>query len=186
MVYQAKNPISRYTLLSVLALSILFSCREKTVPMAEMKVYQGPMMEIDSLQTLFSDSAILRVKFNAGKELEYQNGDKEFLNGVRVEFFNEQGTQEAVLTSQKGYQEKLTSIYRVEGDVVVQNLKDKKELHTERLFWDSSKKRIYTPETELVTIKTPTEHLKGKGMEAAQDFSWYKLKNPVGTTTISE
>jgi LPS export ABC transporter protein LptC len=187
MVYQAKNTISRSALQAlVLTLTLLFSCKEKPVSMEDMKVYQGPMMQIDSLQTLFSDDAILRVKFNTGKELEYQNGDKEFLNGVRVEFFNEKGVQEAVLTSQKGYQEKLTSIYRVEGDVVVQNLKDKKELHTEKLFWDSGKKRIYTPETELVTIKTPTEHLKGRGMEAAQDFSWYKLKNPVGTTTFSE
>jgi LPS export ABC transporter protein LptC len=185
MVHQAKNTVSK-PLLCVALLSVLFSCREKTVSMEEMKVYQGPVMEIDSLQTLFSDSAILRVKFNAGKELEYQNGDKEFLKGVRVEFYNEQGTQEAVLTSQKGYQEKISLIYRVEGNVVVQNLKDKKELHTEKLFWDSSKKRIYTPESELVTIKTPKEHLVGKGMEAAQDFSWYKLKNPVGTTTFSE
>lgn len=173
-------------LVLVLLLTALFSCKEKTKPMEEMQVYQGPLMEVDSLQTLFSDSAILRVKFNAGKELEYQNGDKEFLKGVRVEFFNEQGVQQAVLTSQKGYQEKVSSIYRVEGDVVVQNFKDRKELHTEKLFWDSARKKIYTPETELVTIKTPTEHLKGKGMEAAQDFSWYRLKNPVGTTTFSE
>ncbi|MDB5272999.1 MAG: hypothetical protein JWO58_1366 [Chitinophagaceae bacterium] len=154
--------------------------------MEQMKVYQGPIMEVDSLQTLFSDSAILRVKFNAGKELEYQSGDKEFLNGVRVEFYSESGTQEAVLTSQKGYQEKTSELYRVEGDVVVQNIKDQKELHTEKLFWDKAKKRIYTPETELVTIKTPKEHLTGKGLEAAQDFSWYKLKNPVGTTTLTE
>jgi LPS export ABC transporter protein LptC len=187
MVYQAKNTISLKTLLLLaFLLMVLFSCKEKTASMEEMKVYQGPVMEIDSLQTLFSDSAILRVKFNAGKELEYQNGDKEFLKGVRVEFFNEAGAQQAVLTAQKGYQEKLTSLYRVEGDVVVQNIKDKKELHTEKLFWDSVKKKIYVTEDELVTIKTPTEHLKGKGMEAAQDFSWYKLKNPVGETIISE
>ncbi len=154
--------------------------------MEQMKVYEGPVMEVDSLQTLFSDSAILRVKFNAGKQLEYQSGDKEFLKGVRVEFFNEQGVQQAVLTSQKGYQEKNTGIYRVEGDVVVQNTKEKKELHTEKMYWDSSKKRIYTPETELVTIKTTREVLTGKGLEASQDFSWYKLKNPVGTTYLTE
>ncbi|MBC7485384.1 MAG: LPS export ABC transporter periplasmic protein LptC [Cytophagaceae bacterium] len=173
-------------LLAVLTLSVLFSCKEDAKPMEEMKVYQGPMMETDSLQTLFSDSAILRVKFNAGKELEYQNGDKEFLKGVRVEFFNEHGKQEAVLTSQKGYQEKSTSIYRVEGDVVVQNFAEKKELHTEKLFWDSNKKKIYTPDKQFVMIKTPTEHITGEGLQATQDFSRYSLKKPIGTKYFTE
>ncbi|HSZ72067.1 MAG TPA: LPS export ABC transporter periplasmic protein LptC [Cytophagaceae bacterium] len=189
MVHQAKNTVSHCSLSLlplVFLITVFYSCKEKTSTVEQMKVYEGPIMEVDSLQTLFSDNAILRVKFNAGKELDYQSGDKEFLKGVRVEFFNEKGVQEAVLTSHKGFQEKNTGIYRVEEDVVVQNFKDKKELHTEKLFWDSSKKRIYTPETELVRIKTPREVLTGKGLEAAQDFSWYKIKNPSGVTYLTE
>jgi LPS export ABC transporter protein LptC len=165
---------------------MIFSCKEKTATMEEMKVYQGPVMEIDSLETLYSDSAVLRIKFNAGKELEYQNGDKEFLNGVRIEFFSEDGEQEAVLTAHKGYQEKVSSVYRVEGEVVVQNFKEKKELHTEKLFWDSNKKKIYTPDEQFVMIKTPTEHITGEGLKAEQDFSRYSLKKPIGTKYFTE
>ncbi len=150
--------------------------------MKEMEVYQGPIMDVDSLEMLYSDSSILRIRFTAGKQLELQNGNKEFLKGVRVEFYNEKGVSEAVLTSEKGYQDKLSSIYKVEGDVVVQNLAEKKALHTEKLFWDSKNKKIYT--SEFVKIETPTEILTGQGLEAAQDFSRYKILKPTGIFVI--
>jgi LPS export ABC transporter protein LptC len=159
-----------------------FACQQKPRDMKEMEVYQGPKMEVDSLETLYSDSSVLRVRFNAGKQLELENGDKEFLNGVKVEFFDEKGVSQAILTSQKGYQSKQSSIYRVEGDVVVQNLAEKKSLHTEKLFWDSANKKIYT--SEFVKIQTPKEVLTGQGLEAAQDFSRYKILKPTGIFVI--
>lgn len=157
---------------------ILFSCSNQSANIDDMQVYKGPLMEVDSLETLYSDSSILRVRFNAGKQLELQNGNKEFLNGVKIEFYNEKGLSEAVLTSQKGYQDKESELYRVEGDVVVQNLAEKKALHTEKLFWDSKNKKIYT--SEFVKIQTPKEILTGQGLEAAQDFSRYKILKPTG------
>ena len=181
MVFKKKNSVVLFWLNRfgfVFLLCIVFSCKEEAPSMEEMKEYTGPLMEIDSLETLYSDSSVLRVRFNTGKQLEYVNGDKEFLNGVKIEFFNEKGEFEAVLTSQKGYQDKQSAIYRVIGDVVVQNLKEKKSLHTEKLFWDSKSKKIYT--TEFVKIQTPKEVLTGEGLEAAQDFSKYKITKPTG------
>jgi len=146
--------------------------------MEEMEVYQGPMLEVDSLEMLYSDSSVLRVRFKAGKQLELQNGNKEFLNGVSIEFFNEKGISEAILTSDKGYQDNQSSIYKVVGNVVVQNIAEKKSLHTEKLFWDKNSKKIYT--SDFVKIQTPKEVLTGEGLEAAQDFSRYKILKPTG------
>ena len=160
--------------------SIVCACSPEQRTVENMQVYNGPLMEVDSLETKYSDDAVLRIKFNAGKQLEYQNGDKEFLNGVKITFFNEKGLEEAVLTANKGYQEKLSSKYRVEGNVVVTNILEKKSLYTEKLFWDSNNKKIYTPANEFVKIQTPSEILTGEGLEAAQDFSRYKILKPTG------
>jgi LPS export ABC transporter protein LptC len=181
MVFKKKDTVAffySYPLWIILAACSLFSCNDQAASMEEMKEYTGPLMEIDTLETLYSDSSILRIRFNAGKQLEFVNGNKEFLNGVKIEFFNEKGESEATLTSQKGYQDKQSAIYKVVGDVVVQNIKEKKSLHTEKLFWDSKSKKIYT--TDFVKIQTPKEVLTGEGLEAAQDFSKYKITKPTG------
>ncbi len=181
MVYQKKDTIGRllWKIGGLISLGfILFACSDRSASIHDMEVYKGPLMEVDSLETLYSDSSVLRVRFNAGKQLELQNGNKEFLNGVKIEFYNEKGVSEAILTSQKGYQDKMSALYRVEGDVVVQNLAEKKALHTEKLFWDSRNKKIYT--SEFVKIQTPKEILTGQGLEAAQDFSRYKILKPTG------
>lgn len=173
-----KNIIIRLTYLLLVAFGLLeFSCNSKP-NLAEMPEYDGPLMEIDSMTTLWSDSAVVRVKLVAAKEFEYDNGDKKFPNGVFIEFFNTEGEKTSSLTADRGFYTKKENLYKAEGDVEVISYEKNEQLNTEELFWKPDDQKIYTD--KFVRIDTEDELLLGEGLTANQDFSSYKILKPRG------
>ena len=69
------------------------------------------------------------------------------------------------------------------NDVVVVNQKGE-QLNTEKLLWDENTGKIYSD--EFVKITTPDEIIMGKGFEANQDFSKYKIFKVTGNITVKE
>jgi len=160
------------------------SCKQNTIeqPIA----YNGPLIEVDTVQTLYSDSAILRVKLNAPKEYEFLNGNREFPKGINIVFFNEYGARQSTLVANWGYYDKEKDVYTGKGNVIIRNLLENKELLTEELHWNPTHDRIYNDTTVQVQIKTPEQTLYGKGMETNQEFTKYKILKPVGKFTVNE
>lgn len=162
------------------------SCMKSTKQFEEMKPYDGPMMVVDDVETLYSDSAVVRVKLKAAKQIELQNGDREFPNGVFVEFFDEAGRASSTLKANTGKYQKESNIYIVNGNVEIHNTVKKEKLNSEELNWDPRTHKIYTEKSTFVRIETPDEILTGKGLTATEDFSQYKILDPVGTFTLPE
>lgn len=159
---------------------------KETKSIEEMKPYDGPAMVVDNVETLYSDSAIVRVSLKAARQIELQNGDREFPNGVFLQFYDEQGDPSSTLTANTGKFVKETNLYTVTGNVEIVNPVKQEKLKTELLNWDPKIQKIYNDTTTFVTIQTPEEILTGKGLVASEDFSSYKILNPVGVFTISE
>lgn len=155
----------------------VFACNsgDSFVSMPE---YDGPSMEIDSVTTLWSDSARVKVKLVAAKQIELENGDRTFPNGVFIEFFNSEGVKTSSLTADRGFYTKAENLYRAEGDVEVISYEKKEQLNTEELFWKPDEQKIYTD--KFVRIDTEDELLLGEGLTAKQDFSSYKILKPRG------
>jgi hypothetical protein len=63
-------------------------------------------------------------------------------------------------------------------------LKENKSLQTEELFWSPKDKKIYTD--KFVIITTPTEIIKGEGLVANEDFSYYEIQKPTGIIALDE
>jgi LPS export ABC transporter protein LptC len=156
---------------------LLWSC-EKSKTMEPIKPYNGPMIEVNKVETLYTDSATLRIKLTALKEYEFQNGDREFPKGEKVEFYNGEGVASSVLTSNYGKYDKEKNVYLVRDNVIITNLLEHKKLTTSELYWNPITEKVYTE--KYVVIETPDQIINGDGLIANQDMTNYKLTNVKG------
>ncbi|MCU0429430.1 MAG: LPS export ABC transporter periplasmic protein LptC [Cytophagaceae bacterium] len=150
----------------------------------QMQQYDGPLVEIDSVNTIFSDSSVVRVRMFGPKQLEFENGDRDFPKGVRVEFFGERGDSSSVLTANHAHYFKDQHMYKVTGNVIIRSIGESKTMKTEELFWKPGSKRVYTEKS--LTITTPDKILLGEGLDASEDFTYYRILKPTGSILLNQ
>lgn len=155
----------------------LFSCRED-LDKSQLEVYEGPYRISHNIELLHSDSALVRTKLMAAKQLEYLNQDTEFPEGIVIHFFEKDGTLSTTIRADRGYFDRKNNLYRGEGDVQVENLQKEQKLSSEELFWDPGKKKIYTE--KFVVVEEPDRTIKGTGMEADEGFNEYTFTKVTG------
>lgn len=144
--------------------------------------YEGPILELTNVESLYSDSSVVRLKLIAPRQLEYENNDHEFPDGIYIEFFDKDGVLSSTLESNYCYNYGKEERWRALGNVIVKNVLNNEQLNTEELFWEPKKEIVYT--NEFVRIETDGEIVMGEGLEAAQDFSWWNIKNGRGTINL--
>jgi LPS export ABC transporter protein LptC len=135
---------------------------------------------LEGVEILYSDSAIVRVRVTAPAMLNYadrENPRQEFAQGVKVEFLNPDTTVSSTLSAQKGvrYVERGLVVVR---DSVVLVTSRQEMLETEELTWDEKAEKISTE--KFVKVTKPGEVIYGYGLEANQDFSYWKITVPKG------
>jgi LPS export ABC transporter protein LptC len=157
------------------------SCRESVDP-EQLKVYDGPINSSVNTFIVQSDSAIVRTEIIAARSLEFQNGNQEFPEGIEIKFYTKEGILESTMEADRGYFIREENLYRGEGNVRIENLLKEQSLKTEEIFWNRSKKKIYTE--KFVTIREKETQFNGNGMEADDSFSNYKLKQVTGVTQL--
>jgi LPS export ABC transporter protein LptC len=168
----------------LMGLAGLSSCKDEQADLDKMASYKGPLMEVDNIQTLYSDSARLKVKMTASKQLQMQNGDEVYPKGVNIIFYDKDGRISASLRSDraKKVKQQEKELYTAYGNVVVVNNKKGETVNTEELNWSPTTKKIYTD--KFVTITTADEVLKGEGLDTDQDFSYTRIRKPTGIFSL--
>lgn len=146
--------------------------------------YEGPVYELKDIETLYSDSAIVRLLLKAPTQLEYLNKDREFPDGLYLEFYEPDGTRSSTLRSNYCYYYREQDRWRVLGDVVVKSFINNEQLNTEELYWEPQKEIVYTD--KFVRVETEGRILMGEGLEARQDFSWWKIEKGKGDIFLEE
>lgn len=144
-----------------------------------------PVEVADSVQIVYSDSALLKVILNAN-HLERFVGDNPYIEmteGVHVRFFNNLGNVESELSSNYAVSYENTDIMEAKENVVVVNKKGE-TLNTEHLIWEEKTERIHTE--EFVKITTEDEVIFGHGFESNQDFTKYRIKKIKGTINLKD
>lgn len=101
-------------------------------------------------------------------------------DGLKVEFYNEEGQKEAVLTAYYGERNQNTEDMFVRDSVVLTNLASKQQLETEELYWKNDS--VYSK--KAVIVRTNDAILFGKGIVADKTFTIFKIKNPTGRKEI--
>ncbi|MCC6410675.1 MAG: LPS export ABC transporter periplasmic protein LptC [Saprospiraceae bacterium] len=160
---------------------LLFSCRSELKPKPQVYTQDDVAVEVVSdVEILYSDSARIRVRVT-GPVLhnfsDRENPHQEFPKGVRVEFLDDKQLVTSVLTSKFAIrlQEKGQIVAR--DSVVFESVKGEK-LETEELMWDEKTEKVRTE--KFVKVSKPGEVIYGYGLEAAQDFSYWKIIVPKG------
>lgn len=157
--------------------AVLPACKEEDPDALRIKIYTGPVVTARNITTLYSDSARPKVRIFAKVQFEYVNGDREFPEGIKVEFYDPATRQiTSHLLANYAKYDRSTDIYFSRGNVIVENFVEHKKLMSEELNWDRIERRVYND--KFVRIETPQETLTGTGLTAAQDFSTYRILKP--------
>ncbi len=133
------------------------------------------------VEILYSDSAIVRVRVTAPTLLNYTERDnprQEFPDGIKVEFLTPELRVRSVLTAKFAVRRQEKGIV-VARDSVVLTTVEQERLETEELIWDEKTEKINTE--KFVKITKPGEVIYGFGLDANQDFSYWKITVPKGT-----
>jgi len=133
------------------------------------------------VEILYSDSAIVRVRVTAPTLHNYTEREdprQEFPDGIKLEFLTPNLTVRSTLTAKfaERRQDKGLVIAR---DSVVLTTVERETLETEELIWDEIAQKVRTD--KFVKVTKPGEVIYGFGLEANQDFSFWKITVPKGT-----
>jgi LPS export ABC transporter protein LptC len=132
----------------------------------------------------YSDNGVTRIQCY-GKTATRYNTEKpylEFSDGIKIEFFKEDGSTESTLTARYATAVENSKEMVARDSVVVVNQKGER-LNTDELVWDEEKKVIYS--NTFVKIATADEIIYGKGFYANQNFSDYVVKSISGKIKVN-
>ncbi|MBV6439465.1 MAG: LPS export ABC transporter periplasmic protein LptC [Haliscomenobacteraceae bacterium CHB4] len=138
------------------------------------------------VEILYSDSAIVRVRVTGPLLHNYtdrENPRQEFPAGVKITFLEKDLSVRSTLTAKTAfrYQEKGKIIAR---DSVILISSKQEKLETEELIWDEKTAKVYTE--KFVKVTKPGEIIYGYGLEAEQDFSYWKITVPKGRIKVEQ
>ena len=123
--------------------------------------------------TQFSDS-----KFDKAKEpFSY------FPEGIYVEKFDTLFNIEASLKADTAYNYEKKGLWKLIGNVRVENLEGKK-FETSLLFWDQKEEKVYSD--KYIRIQEDDKIITGIGFESNQNMTQYKIFNSQGVFPVSE
>src|SRR5437899_11045864 len=111
---------NRVWLLAVFAgllLQVVSGCRADKDPDKEEK-YTGPIIETTDIHTLYSDSARLKIKLNAGLQQQFKNGDANYPKGLDMTFMEENGQVGSPLRPNYGKYITDKDVYVVRGNLI--------------------------------------------------------------------
>ena len=179
--------IHTYLLYFLVALGFLFiSCENDKDEITRISSKStDPNEEIKGLETLYSDSAILKVRVKAPvlKKFVSPKGITELPKGLLIEFFDINHKVVSKLSANYAIHFEQESRWEAKNNVVVVNEKGD-QLNTEKLTWDERKEILYSD--QFVKITSKDEIIYGNGFEANQDFSRYRIFKVKGRITVKE
>ncbi|MCD6201801.1 MAG: LPS export ABC transporter periplasmic protein LptC [Bacteroidales bacterium] len=143
-----------------------------------------PSQTIKNLTTIYMDTG--RVQMIIKAPLVNYFAEKEdpvmiFPKGIHVDFYDDSGQIETQLQANQAifYQKK--NLWEARDSVIAKNSTGEK-LDAEILFWDVTKKRIYSD--KFVRITTPDEIIFGEGFESDQAFNDWNINHVRGTVYL--
>lgn len=174
-------------LLPVVAACILPSCTND--PETIRALTGGPRSQEDrahGVTFLYSQEGDMKMRIYAHEFIRNNNPKRPYVDmnkGLKMEFFNDSGEIEDVLTADS------SRYYETQRDFIVWDSvqivsKKGERLNTDELIWNEKAQKFFTE--KAVTITTANEVLYGDGMEANRDFTWYRILRPKGTLQVEK
>ena len=138
------------------------------------------------LVVLYTDSGYAKVQVFAKIAETYTKPQQvtKLKDGVKVNFFSEDGEIVSVLTALYGEIHQNDGTMFVRDSVVLFNREKNQRLETEELHWSQKDSSIYT--NKAVVIRKNNAILFGQGIKTKQDFTEYEFIQPRGSMDINK
>ena len=166
--------------------TFLFSCENNKIEeIKKITEDQNHLIEsAENIEMRYSENGNIKAILSA-PELTKNRTEKpysEFNKGVTVKMYDESFNQVSTLTANYGIKYDKEEETIVKNNVIVTNKMGEK-LETEKLIRNDKTGALKTD--EFVKITTLTEIIYGMGLEANEDFSYYKIDSMTGVIQVN-
>jgi len=136
---------------------------------------------------LYSDSAHLKIKVEAPVIERFSGSDSAqtlFREGLQATFYDREQREENSLKADWARLDEAAELWEARGHVVIKQTAGD-SLLTDVLFWDQHEGCIYN-ESDTRIFSEGTFYQCHEGIEAAQDFSWWRCNSSTGEIELKE
>ena len=172
--------MNRPAFIGLLVGGLLGGCKNDLDRVAAIEVeVDGPDRVTYNGEYNISDSGRVTNQIRAGRIADFDGEAPHtaLSNGVELRFLDRNGELSSRLTANKGMVLPSQQRMQVDGDVVFVNRKGER-LETEQLIWAQDSDRVWTDRP--VRILRAQDIVHGQGLDAAEDFSRYSVRNITG------
>jgi len=188
--YVVLNRISSITIASfaVVMLLLFTSCSRNAQVLGEAVTERDslPVLATYDVNTLISDSGLIRYRIEADEWLVYDRKDPSywaFEKGVYLEKFDQELVVDADIKADTAYYYDKEKLWELRGNVAIKNLKGER-FNTELLFWDEKTQKVYSD--KFIRIEQLDKVVTGEGFESNQQMTTYTIFKPGGVFYIDE
>jgi len=147
-----------------------------------------PLMHSEDVSSLISDSGVTRYRLSAQVWDIYDHSHQDrsywfFPKGIYVEKFDSIFNTEGSIKSDTAYYYDKKSLWRLIGNVKIQNLQ-KEKFETQELFWDEKLQKIYSK--QVIRIEQADRIIVGEGFESDQAMTDYTIFKTNAVLYISD
>ena len=175
----------RFLILFLISI-LIFSCSEEKIkPVVDSSAQGGeiPSQESWNSKVIFTEDGNIKAILYSDHLRTYDETKETLLEGVKIDFYDEDGTKSSTLTSKRGKVDETTKdMFAIDSVVAVSD--SGVTLRTEELMWNNSKRKITTD--KFVTIISPDEQIQGYGFESDQGLDNYVIYNITYVTEMKE
>jgi LPS export ABC transporter protein LptC len=184
MIVRPNPKMKTHPFLLILLCFVTACDHEENSKVLEKETFDGPSIEMDDIILKFSDSTKVKIRLIAKKQLILDNNDKEFPEGVYIEFFDDKEEISSKLFADRGFYNKKKNEYRAVGNAILNNIQNKNELSTEELIWLPDKEEVRADNFFTITEEGNTH--TGIGLVSDQNFESYTYSDASGPLNIEE
>lgn len=169
--------------LIVFLILIFNSCQDEVKPTIDNSVGEEiPSQESWDSKILITDDGLLKAILYSDHIRVFEDKKETLLEGVRINFFDENQVHASQLTSKRGKVDDLTQNMFAYDSVVAKN-DSGTVLRTDELQWINKTQKITTD--KFVTITTNDERIEGYGFVSDQGLINYTIYNITYSTKLN-
>jgi len=146
----------------------------------------APSIAVSNTEIIFSKNGLVEVRLTSkqiNRYIDIEEPYTEFPEGLYVEFYDSTQTVTSFIKANYCIYDATEELWTAENDVVSVS-EEGDTLNTEYLVWNQKKRKIYSD--RYVRITNEDGILHGKGFEANQDLSDWRIKNTSGTINVKD
>ena len=144
----------------------------------------APTMSVTNTEILYTENALIHTKIispQINRYLDIEEPYTEFPKGLYVEFYDSTQKPTSFIKAKYCIYDETERLWTAENDVV--SISDQGDtLNTEYLIWDEQNRKVYSDRYVRISNKDGVVH--GKGFEANQDLTNWKIKQTSGTISL--